>query len=55
MAKKSVLQNGIVVGEIETTGDLEKDAQAVQDYLKTGGTYTNVIRCKLKFSQSLPI
>ena len=42
MAKKEILVNGIVVGVVEATGDMEKDAQAVQDYLKGKGLYREI-------------
>lgn len=42
VAKKDILVNGIVVGAIEATGDMEKDAQAVQDYLKEKGLYREI-------------
>lgn len=37
MTKKEVLLNGFVVGEVEATGDFEKDAQVVRDFLKEKG------------------
>jgi hypothetical protein len=37
MAKKEVLMNGIVVGEVEATGDIETDAKTVQDFLREKG------------------
>lgn len=37
MTKKEVLLNGFVVGEVEATGDFEKDAQIVRDFLREKG------------------
>ena len=42
MAKKEVLLNGIVVGEIDATGNMETDAKAVRKFLKEKGLYRTV-------------
>lgn len=40
--RKSILLDGIVVGEFEPTGDYWQDAQAVQDYLKQKGLFKEI-------------
>lgn len=40
--KKEILLNGIVVGEMEATGDFRKDAQIVSDCLKEKGLQREV-------------
>jgi len=42
MVKKEVILNGIVVGEVEATGDNEKDLQAVRAFLKEKGLHQEV-------------
>jgi HEPN domain-containing protein len=44
MVKKDILLNGVVVGQHEATGDLRKDAEAVQTYLKEKGLYREITR-----------
>ena len=34
---KSILVNGVVVGEVEATGDLERDARVARDFLDERG------------------
>ena len=42
MAKKEVLMNGIVVGEVEATGDMEADAKTVRDFLREKGLLRDI-------------
>lgn len=36
---KTILLNGIVVGEVNSTGDMERDAEAVRSFLKSKGLH----------------
>jgi hypothetical protein len=42
VSKKAVLLNGIVVGEVEATGDMETDLQAIQNFLKEKGLHREI-------------
>jgi hypothetical protein len=42
MAKKEVILNGIVVGEVEATGNIERDLQAIRAFLKEKGLHKEV-------------
>jgi hypothetical protein len=50
---KTVLLNGIVVGEVISTGDVEKDSEAVRQFLKGKGLYKETTRFQAMFNQAV--
>lgn len=50
---KTILLNGIAVGEVVSTGDTEKDAEAVRDFLKAKGLHKEVSLFQAIFNQAL--
>lgn len=50
---KTILLNGIAVGEIISSGDFESDAEAVREYLKSKGLHKEVTPFKAIFNQAL--
>jgi hypothetical protein len=50
---KTVLLNGIAVGEVVSTGDIGSDAEAVQQFLKSKGLHKEVSPFQAVFNQAL--
>lgn len=50
---KTVLLNGIVVGEVESTGDLERDTDALRQFLKDKGLHKDVSLFQAMFNQAV--
>jgi len=42
MKKQKIIFNGVEIGEFEATGDLKKDAETVEKYLKKKGLYREI-------------
>jgi hypothetical protein len=53
LTPKQVLLNGIVVGEVMSTGDFEKDTERVTQFLKAKGLYKETSLFQAMFSQAL--
>lgn len=52
MAKKEVILNGIVVGEVEATGNIERDLQAIRALLKEKGLHKEVSENDAMYGQA---
>jgi len=52
MVKKEIILNGIVVGEYEATGDMEKDFHAVRAFLKEKGLHKKVSENDAMYGQA---
>lgn len=50
---KTVLLNGIVVGEVKSTGDIERDIETVRQFLKDKGLHKDVSLFQAMFNQAL--
>lgn len=50
---KTILLNGIAVGEVISTGDTVKDAEAVRNFLKAKGLHKEVSLFQAMFNQAL--
>jgi hypothetical protein len=50
---KTVLLNGIIVGEVTSTGDVEKDTQAVRHFLKEKGLHKDTTLFQAMFNQAV--
>ena len=50
---KTVLLNGIVVGEVVSTGDLEHDAEAVRQFLKSKGLHKEISLYQAIYNQAV--
>jgi len=50
---KNLLLDGILVGQIPSTGDLEKDTEAATAYLKSKGLYKEMLLPKAMFNQAM--
>ena len=50
---KTVLLNGIVVGEVVSTGDVEKDTESVRQFLKVKGLHKEVSNFQAIFNQAV--
>ena len=50
---KTVLLNGIAVGEVMSTGDLEKDTEAVRQFLKSKDLHKEVSLFQAMFNQAV--
>ena len=50
---KTVLLNGIVVGEVVSTGDTERDIEAVRQYLKSKGLHKAVSPYQAIYNQAV--
>jgi len=50
---KTVLLNGIVVGEVVSTGDVEKDTEAVRQFLKDKGLHRETTLFQAMFNQAV--
>jgi hypothetical protein len=44
-----VILNGVLIGYVETTGDIEKDQQIVMDFIKQKGLYVEPSEVKTMF------
>jgi hypothetical protein len=51
--KKTVYVNGIVVGEVEGTGDVQQDIELIRDFLKAKGLHREVTMVQAMFRQAL--
>ena len=51
--KKTVYVNGIVVGDVEATGDVEKDVELIRNFLKAKGLHREVTMAQAMFRQAL--
>ena len=50
---KKVLLNGIIVGEVVSTGDTDRDAEAVRQFLKSKGLHKEVSRYQAIYNQAV--
>jgi hypothetical protein len=50
---KTVLLNGIAVGEVVSTGDMQRDAEATRQLLKTKGLHKEVTAFQAMFNQAI--
>ena len=50
---KTVLLNGIAVGEVMSTGDLQRDAAATREFLKAKGLHKEVTDFQAMFNQAM--
>ena len=50
---KTVLLNGIVVGEVVSTGDIEQDTEAVRQFLKDKGLHKEITPFQAMFNQAV--
>jgi hypothetical protein len=50
---KTVLLNGIAVGQVESSGDTERDAETVRQFLKSKGLHKEVSLFQAIFNQAL--
>ncbi|SDI25340.1 HEPN domain-containing protein [Pseudomonas benzenivorans] len=50
---KTVLLNGISVGEVVSTGDTERDSEAVRQFLKSKGLHKETSQFQAVFNQAL--
>ena len=50
---KTVLLNGIVVGEVESSGNLERDAETVREFLKAKGLHKETSLFQGIFNQAM--
>lgn len=51
--KKTIYVNGIVVGEVEATGDVEADIQIIREFLESKGLHREVTMAQAMFRQAL--
>jgi hypothetical protein len=51
--KKTVYVNGLVVGEVEGTGDVQKDIETTREFLKAKGLYRETTVVQSMFCQAL--
>ena len=51
--KKKLYVNGIIVGEVEATGDVQKDLEVARDILKSMGLHKEVTLTQAMFRQAL--
>ncbi|MCZ6753070.1 MAG: hypothetical protein O7E51_14740, partial [Acidobacteria bacterium] len=51
--KQKIYVNGILVGEIEITGDVEKDLKLIRDYLTAKGIQREVTMAQAMYRQAL--
>jgi len=50
---KTIMLNGIAVGEVASTGDIERDVQAMRQFLKDKGLYKEVSPFQAMFNQAV--
>ena len=50
---KAILLNGIVVGEVRSTGNTDQDAEAVRAFLKEKGQHKEVTPFQAVFNQAI--
>jgi hypothetical protein len=50
---KTVILNGVAVGEVMSTGDMDRDAEAVRQYLKDKGLYKETSLFQAMFNQAV--
>jgi len=50
---KTIYVNGVVVGDVETTGDVQEDIQLIREYLKSKGLHREVSMAQAMFRQAL--
>ena len=48
-----MLLNGVAVGEVMSTGDMEKDAEAVREFLKSKGLHKEISLFQAMFNQAM--
>src|SRR5205807_587674 len=53
MPKKTLYLNNVIVGEVEQTGDVEKDIEIARDFLKSKGLHKEVTVLQAMFRQAL--
>lgn len=51
--KKTLYVNGVIVGEVEATGDFQKDMELARDFLKSKGLHKEVTITQAMFRQAL--
>lgn len=51
--KKKLYVNGIIVGEVEATGDVQKDMELARDFLKSKGLHKEVTLTQAMFRQAV--
>ena len=51
--QKTVLLNGVAVGEVMSTGDIEKDAEAVREFLKSKGLHKEISLFQAMLNQAV--
>ncbi|MBI3894514.1 MAG: hypothetical protein HY313_01145 [Acidobacteria bacterium] len=51
--KKTLYVNGVIVGEVEATGDIQKDMELARDFLKSKGLHKEVTMTQAMFRQAL--
>jgi hypothetical protein len=51
--KKTIYVNGIVVGDVEVTGDVHRDIELIRGYLKAKGLHREVTTAQAMFRQAL--
>jgi hypothetical protein len=50
---KTIVLNGVAVGELQSTGDLEADASAIREFLKDKGLYKETTLVQAMFRQAV--
>lgn len=50
---KTIYVNGVVVGDVETTGDVESDIRIIREFLESKGLHREVTRAQAMFRQAL--
>jgi len=51
--KKTLYFDGVIVGEVEATGDIQKDMELARDFLKSKGLHKEVTITQAMFRQAL--
>jgi len=53
LKKKTIFVNGVIVGEVDATGDFQKDLGVVRQFLKDKGLHKEVTKVQAMFRQAL--